>query len=239
MKPVLLSILALTVLNQFSQAQGQAPNFNPNSQSPVIFLTDIQGRRATEEWNRTEIKGTPFFNKDWSAALVTLKDNRTFKNVSVRLNCVNNTLHYLTSNKEEMIAPDGVIKEVLLIDSSGAAVKEHQFVSGYPAIGKHTAYTFYERQLNGKAQLLVFTKKRMLENRPLGSPAPEKEYLGVESYFVFKDGVMHEWEKGKDFLLNLLADKREAVEQYIKAQGLKCRSEEDLKKVLSFYNTNS
>jgi hypothetical protein len=239
MKPVLLSILALTVLNHFSQAQGQAPNFNPNSQSPVIFLTDIQGRRATEEWNRTEIKGTPFFSKDWSAALVTLKDNRTFKNVSVKLNCVNNTLHYLTSNKEEMIAPDGVIKEVLLIDSSGAAVKEHQFVSGYPAIGKHTAYTFYERQLNGKAQLLVFTKKRMLENRPLGSPAPEKEYLGVESYFVFKDGVMHEWEKGRDFLQNLLSDKREAVEQYIKSQGLKCRSEEDLKKVLSFYNTNS
>lgn len=239
MKPVLLSFLAITLLNLCSHAQGQAPNFNPNSQSPVIFLTDIQGRRATEEWNRTEIKGTPFFTKNWSSALVTLKDNRTFKNVSIRLNCVNNTLHYLTSNKEEMIAPDGVIKEVLLIDSTETAVKEFQFVSGYPAIGKHTVYSYYERQLNGKAQLLVFTKKRMLENRPLGSAAPEKEYLGVEQYFIFKDGEMHEWQKGKDFLLKLLADKRDAVESYIKSQGLKCRSEEDLKKVLSFYNANS
>lgn len=239
MKPVLLSVLALTMLNHFSQGQAQAPNFNPNAQSPVIYLSDLQGRRATDEWNRTEIKGTPFFTRNWGTASVTLKDNRNFKNVSVKLNCVNNTLHYLTGNKEEMIAPDGMIKEVVVIDSSESGVKEYQFVSGYPVIGKHTGFTFYERQVNGKAQLLVFTKKRMLESRPLGSAAPEKEYLGVKSYFIFKDGNMQEWEKGKDFLLNLLSDKREAVESYIKTQGLKCRSEEDLKKVLSFYNTNS
>ncbi|MGN6416213.1 MAG: hypothetical protein ACTHMC_01890 [Pseudobacter sp.] len=239
MKRLLLSVLAITFLYLFSHAQGQATNFNPNAQSPVIYLSDLQGRRATEEWNQTAIKGTPFFTKSWGTASVTLKDNRTFKNVPVRLNCVNNTLHYLTSNKEEMIAPDGAIKELLLIDSAESGVKEYQFVSGYPAIGRHTAFTFYERQLNGKTQLLVFTKKRMLESRPLGSAAPEKEYLGVEQYFVFKDGEMHEWQKGKDFLLNLLSDKRDVVESYIKEQRLKCRSEEDLKKVLSFYNSNS
>lgn len=238
MKPLLLSVLAITALNQISQAQSQAPNFNPNAQSPVIFLTDIQGRRATDEWNRTEIKGTPFFTRNWGTALVTLKDNRVFRNVPIKLNCVNNTLHYLTASKEEMIAPDGAIKELLLIDSSESNVKEYLFVSGYPAIGKHTVNTYYERQLNGKAQVLVFTKKRLLESRPLGSPGPEKEYLGVEQYFVFKDGAMHEWQKGKDFLLNLLSDKREAVESFIKTQGLKCRSEQDLKTVLAFYNAS-
>lgn len=236
MKPALLFILAIVGLNTINYAQSQAPNYNPANQQRIFFGTDIQGVRSSDEWNRTEIKGTPFLIKEWATASITLKDNRIFQNISMRLNCVNNTLHYLNDKKEELIAPDGVIKEVLLIDSSGTAIREHKLVSGFPVIGKHNANTFYEQLVDGNVQLLCYTRKRMMETRTLGSAGPEKEYLSSEHYFVYKEGVMMEWEKGKDFLLELLSDKKEAVDGFIKSTGLKCRSVDDARKVISFYN---
>lgn len=240
MKPVLICLGALIGFNSISLAQ--QTSFGPMQGPPMampatIFLTDIQGKRSTEEWNRHEIKGTPFLIANWGNAIVTLADNRSFKNISIRLNCVNNTIHYLNAQKEEMVAPDGVIREILLLDSQANFTKEYLLASGYPAIDKHTVNTFYERQINGSVQLLLYTKKRLMELRTMGSAAPEKEYMGVESYYLYKNGIIKSWEKGRDFLLELLSDKQAAVEAYINQQKLKCKSIEDCRAVISYYNT--
>lgn len=240
MKPVLICLLCCAGIYQTSLAQQtsfgtmQGP---PMAMPATIFLTDIQGKRSSEEWNRHEIKGTPFLIGNWATAVITLADNRKFTNVSIRLNCVNNSIHYLNAQKEEMVAPEGVIKELLLLDSQSTWPKEYVLVSGFPAIDKHTINTFYERQINGKAQLLVYTKKRLMELRTMGSAAPEKEYMGVESFYLYKNGQIYGWEKGKDFLLELLSDKKEAVEGFIKQNNLKCKSIEDCRSVISYYNT--
>ncbi|MBO9631804.1 MAG: hypothetical protein J7578_01715 [Chitinophagaceae bacterium] len=240
MKPVLICLLCCTGIYHSGMAQQTsfgAMQGPPMAMPATIFLTDIQGKRSTEEWNRHEIKGTPFFIPNWAKAVITLADNRRFNNISIRLNCVNNSIHYLNAQQEEMVAPDGVIKELLLLDSQATFTKEYILVSGFPAIDKHTLNTFYERQINGTVQLLMYTKKRLMELRTMGSAAPEKEYMGVESFYLYKDGQIRSWEKGKDFLLDLLSDKKEAVEGYIKQNNLKCKSIEDCRAVVSYYNT--
>lgn len=234
MKQKLLSLLILCGFVQTVSAQiiKQSTIYLP----ATVFLTDIQGQRPSEEWNRVEIKGSPFLPGEWAKAVVTLKDNRIFSGISMRLNCVNNSIHYLTSQKTEMVAPDGMIKEIVMVDSTGASPTEYRLASGFPEIGKNTAATFYERLVYGKAQLLKYTKKKLKEYKAYAG-ATEKEYVSNEDYYVFINNDIKEWEKGKEFLLEMLADKKEKVQEYINEQKLKCKSIDDVKLVLNYYNS--
>ncbi|NML21048.1 hypothetical protein HHL16_09200 [Pseudoflavitalea sp. G-6-1-2] len=206
---------------------------------PTIFLSDVSGRRAMDEWKSDLVKGTPFFIQDWAYSQVTLKDNRSFERVSIRLNCVNNTIHYQNANKEELVAPSGLIREILLRDSSDKGIREYTIVSGYPPIDKFNEETYYERRMNGKAQLLVYTKKRLMNIQTMGSAGKEQEYFSVEMIYLYKDGIIKEWKKDKEFLIDFLSDKKDELTEYIKKEKLKCKTMEDLKKVLSYYNINS
>lgn len=233
MKLKLLSLLVLCGFLQTASAQiiKESTIYLP----ATVFLTDIQGQRPSEEWNRIEIKGSPFLPGEWAKAVVTLRDNRSFSGISIRLNCVNNSIHYLTSQKTELVAPDGMIKEIVMIDSTGTTPTEFRLVSGFPDIGKNTAATFYERLVNGKAQLLKYTKKKLKEYKAYAG-ATEKEYVSNENYYVFANGFIKEWEKGKEFLLEILADKKEKVLEYIDKQKLKCKNTGDVELVLNYYN---
>jgi len=237
MKKILLFLVITGSISGTAFAQLPAPSDIKMPLPPTIFLTDIQGKRTIDEWNRREIKGTPFFSESWNTAFITLADKRSFDKISVRLNCVNNTLHYLNTKKEELVAPDGVIREIKLIDSSSGGLKEYTFVSGFPAIDKHDENTFYERQVNGKAQLLVFTKKKISEMATMGSISGEKEYVPVETVYIYKDGVVSAWKKDRQFIIDLLSDKKEAISAYIGSQHLKCKTLGDLKLILIYYNS--
>lgn len=234
MKPILYLLIALTGFHHagFAQQMNNAPMRMP----ATIFLTDIRGKRPTEEWNRHEIKGSPFLTANWSKSVVTLMDNRSFNDISIRFNCVNNSVHYLNAQKEEMVAPEGMIREILLFDSLGVYPKKYSIVSGYPATGRHTVDTYYEREMNGNAQLLKYTKKKLTEFLTIGSTAPEKEYVDIESFYLYRNGVMKAWEKGKDFLLEILSDKKELIADYIAKQNLKCKTIDDCRLVLNYYN---
>lgn len=234
-----LMLAGVPVLLQ-AQSIGLGPLTGPRVVlPPTVFLSDVSGQRALTEWKSDLVKGTPFFIENWANALVTLKDNRSFDRISIRLNCMNNTIHYQNANKEELVAPPGLIREILLRDSSDKGVREFTIVSGYPPVDKLNEQTYYERRVDGKAQLLVFTKKRLLNVQTMGSAGKEQEYMSVEEYYLYKDGEIRAWKKDKDFLIGFLSDKKDAVTEYISKEKLKCRTVEDLKKVLLFYNINS
>ena len=228
----IITCILLALSPGLLHAQAKAPINLP----PTLFLADVAGIRLASEWNHNLVKGTPFLKENWGTAVVTLKDNRSFEKVSIRLNCVNNTVHYQNARKDELVAPDGLIKQLLIRDSSEKGTSEYLIASGYPAIDKQTEQTFYEKKVSGKAELLLFTKKRLMSVETMGSAGKEQEYLTIESYYLYRNGVIREWKKDKDFLLDFLSDRKAAIDTYIKTEKLKCRSIEDVKKVLEYYN---
>lgn len=234
MKPILFSLLTATSV---AGVNAQLANIEKAGAAPMVYTVELNGTRASEEWNRRDIKGSPFQNENFKKATVTLADKRSFNDVPVRFNFANNSIHYQTAKGEELVAPAGAVKEVIIRDTVGKFANSVELVSGYPAVGKHDSNTFYQRVVNGNAQFLVFTKKRMVDGSTLGSAGADKEWMGSDSYYVYRGGVMKQWEKGKDFLLEMFADKRDTVAEYISKQGLKCKSLDDFGQVLKYYNS--
>jgi hypothetical protein len=59
-----------------------------------------------------------------------------------------------------------------------------------------------------------------------------------ENYYIcFTDGAMKKIEKGKDDFLSLFADKKTELSKYIDQQKIKCRKENEWKKIIAFYNS--
>lgn len=238
MKKQFLVVTILAFGSAISHAQVPGTQSNIRVSLPAaIFLTDINGKMQPANLDNREIKGSPFFTEKWTQCIIRLSDNRQFEKVPIRLNLQTQEVHYLSAKQEEMLAPEGIIREIQLEDTTETGIVSHTFLNGFPFIDNNDVYTYYDRLVNGNAQLLLFTRKKLMDLKTYGMAGSEKEYLGVDIYYVYKDGIIQSLKKDKRFIVNLLADKKEQVEQYIAANHLKCKSIPDIRQVLTYYNT--
>jgi len=58
-----------------------------------------------------------------------------------------------------------------------------------------------------------------------------------EDYYLYVKYEMKRIKKDKEYLLNLLADKRKELESYIEVQKINFRSIESIKKLIDYYNS--
>ena len=234
-----LPILFTTLLHQHC-AFGQ-----PGDKSPVvlrlpstIFLTEVLGKPFNPAANN-EISGSAFINSNWKLCLIKLKDGRYFKDVPVKLNIFNQTVHYLSANTGmEMEAPNGLVTEVQMNDTTiESKIETHLFSGGFKPIDKNDENTFYEVLDTGKARLLLHRKVKLIETKTLGSTVPEKEYQPFREYYILINDTLVKCKKSKSFFTELFPDKKELVEQYINANNIKFRSEKDFRALVAYYNS--
>lgn len=204
----------------------------------VTFLTEVLGKPFTPSANN-DISGSAFINQDWKLCLIKLKDGRYFKDVPVRLNIFDQTVHYLSANTGvEMEAPKGLITEVQINDTiESGKITIHSFCAGLKPIDSNDENSFYEVLDTGKADLLLQKKVKIIETKTLGSPVAEKEYRLFQEYYIRMNETLVKCRKSKSFFMELFEDKKNMVEHYIDDNKIKFRSEKDFLLVVSYYNT--
>lgn len=246
MKSMILCLVIITLVSGILHAQQgttAGPTAGMNSGASLglpatIFLSDIQGIRQGAEFNFREVKGTPFFKSGWSACTIQLTDNRVFEKVTGRMNLYNNGFHYLNANQEELLAPASRLRLIEFADTTEAGINRHVFANGYPAIDNNSTETYYEVLQNGKVQLLMLTRKKLIELKGgIGMPGAEKEFMKVDLYYVVKDGVISAVKKDKNFLPEYLSDKKQELTDFIQRNSLRCKSIAEIRQVVSYYNT--
>lgn len=205
--------------------------------SPNLSLSDISSGRERPDWTNSRVKGSPFLIEDWKYGLVTLSDNRSVERVRVKINCTNNKVHYLQDNEGELVAAAGLIRQIVVLDTTLKGIHPYVFASGYPPIDHQNEASFYEKKVSGKAELLIFTNKRIRVLQTGGGQ--EEEYMTEESTYLYKNGQIREWKKGKESLIEFLSDKKDAIADFINSQKLKCKTIDEVKKVLEYYNSLS
>lgn len=224
-----------------AQSGGPTTGMNAGAQvnlPATIFLSDIQGIRQSAEFNFREVKGSPYFKSGWSACTIQLSDNRVFENVAGRINLYQNGFHYLNANHEELLAPAAKLRVIEFADTTEVGIIRHVFANGYPVIDNNSTETYYEVLQNGKVQLLMLTKKKLIELKGgIGMPGAEKEFMKVDLYYVVKDGVISPVKKDKNFLPDYLSDKKQELTDFIQRNNLKCKNIAEIRQVISYYNT--
>ncbi len=198
------------------------------------FLHDFSGKPFMLTKYAKVVEGSAFFKENFLNGKVVLDNGIEFKNQLLKLNLLDNQIHYLDNKKQEMVATASV-REVVLFDS--LFFLYHFFIHSDFLKGENKPGTgWYERLSTGKAFLLKQYKKELKESPLYGSATTELSITTQPRYYVLNGGKWNQVKKLKN-ISELLSDKKTELSKFIKDQKLDIESEENLIALVNFYNS--
>jgi len=241
---LLAGVLFFLVLRLQSAAQGSqgaqgAPGaqggFAINDMTRSIQVFDASGKSFVNPYR--DVAGSPYLRDAWAPATLRLNGSAVVLGMRVRLDLKSQQWHFLDSGNVERLVPSGLVREVLLDDSSGGDVKTTVFRSGFPPVDNRKITDFYQVQSDGKVELLHSMFKAINIDKDEMAGSVQLEFLFYEDYYLFSQGKMVRVKKDKSEVLNLMVDKKEKIQIFIDQNHLKLKSIDELKKVIDYYNT--
>jgi hypothetical protein len=231
----LLEVIAMLCLTITASAQN-VPERAKNEISPTgwAYLYNVNGEPFSVTKFAKVVEGSPFFKEEWIRGTVVTNSGIEYGNVPLRLNLLENKIHFQDDKEQEMIA-NTPIWEVKLTDSSSGIT--YSFV--------HSAYLGRAKNSELRCWLLILQTghiglykqfyKTVSESRPYGAATTEQRIKTVARYYVLKDSEIKPAKKWQN-LLDLFSDRKADIQEYINKNQLKGKSESDFVSLVKFYN---
>jgi hypothetical protein len=179
--------------------------------------------------------GTPFFKEEWMKARLFTDNGESYASHAVRLNLFDNEVNFLDAHGTEMIASTPVNKIRLTDTTTGT---QYLFVQGDQISGtdKGLARVWLQVLVNDTVSLCRQIKKIIHQTPAYNTSTTEEEIVSIEYYFIRMNGNFVRVKTWSD-LLQLFADKKDAVNQYIHDHHLKGKSGDDYTQLVQYYNS--
>lgn len=198
-------------------------------------ILGMVGGQIFNTYKYVKIKeGTPYFIDDWSKGAVMPEGGRLIGGLEVKLNLLDNEVHYKGPKGEELIA-SVPISEVVLGDSSTG--NRHVFVNGSKLAGtdKNLAHAWLEVLVNDQVSLLRQIRKKILEGASYATSTVEQSVITTDLYYLQMDGKLVKINSWSD-LPGMFPGKKEQIVQYIKSNNLRGKAAADYTQVVGYYN---
>jgi hypothetical protein len=160
-----------------------------------ILLITPNGSPFLPAMYSTVTSGSAFYKDEFMPATIFFEGTSIAKSAFVRLDLVDNSIHYLNDKKEEFIINKTVEK---LVFENPENAKEI-FVSGNSLPTENASYKnkwYLVLQQNDLTVYKLYTKK-IFEYKPFNSGILEKTIETYEKYFIIKDGILVESKKSR------------------------------------------
>lgn len=199
------------------------------------FMTDANGRPV---YMRTayDIEGTPFYHPDYCITNIKVRKGKTYAGIKAKINLQNNRIFFDAGDGKEMetAMPIERIEFMQCSDSS----KNKVLVSGYPAADDLGGERFYVLLDSGRISLLKYIQVLYHDTRDYGRASITRVFTQEEMYYVYEPGTgMKKLPAGKKSILAVFPAHQQALSQFVTSHDLKCRKEQDLRKVVAYYNS--
>jgi hypothetical protein len=180
------------------------------------------------------VEGSPYYDKTFADGKIVLSGGRVYESLSLRLDLMDNTVHYLAPGDEELIATtplksiyfiDPVIKTKIRFDHSDFLKTTSKVETGWYQLLDTGMVTLYKRYV-----------KSIRENKPYGSATVEQSILTSSNYYVLINAVFTPVKKIRQ-LPEMLQDKKTELLEYINGKNLRGKSDQDYIELVSYYNS--
>ena len=219
-------------LPTFSQGKFGADRVNWDDQ---FIIVDKNGGSFHSYYEGVE--GNPFFNENFRSSTIKLVSGLEFNNVTARLDLYKQIIQVrLNGDTVKMVLPGSII-EIVFYDTVQSLTNEYKFQTGYPEIDNLNRNNFYQVLSDGKVTLLRSSIKKINKSKNEMSGETSSQFDIYEDHYLYVKYEMKRVKKDKEYLLNLLADKRKELEVYITAQKMNFRSMDSIKKLIDYYNS--
>lgn len=184
-----------------------------------------------------EVQGNPYLIDDWVSGYVILDNQKAMANL--RFDIVSNRVLYQGKGGETLALKNKFDTFTLTpVISDVSTVKPFVFINGLPATNKQTSDTFYQLIADGKVKLLKYYRKIIDERPGTGyTSATTRSFKLTQAYYVLRDNQMVEVQPGKKSVAKLFDDHAAQLGAYLKANNINFRSDEDLQKLFTWYNS--
>ena len=203
--------------------------YGSNSTTPVV---DAIGRPVkVNEYDK--IKGSPYLYDDWTKGEIVTSDGKVYKGLLLKYNANTDLLTFVYDKKEEAQKFAEPIRMFTLY-----ADRERVFANQFPKIDGQKLTSYYEVLLPGNAMLLKKHRDVLKAQRSeISRAVVDGVYAARSAYYLFKDKQIYRLKSSRNAMLEILSDKTNELAAYADSQNIKFDSEEDLKKIINYYNT--
>jgi hypothetical protein len=187
----------------------------------------------------TVVTGDPYLVNDWTSGFVIL-DNNQKASATLKYDINSNIVLFQGKNGETWQLKDN-FKGFTLANTNNVLSNLDPLIfdNGFPNKGKQTPATFYQLIADGKVKLLKYYKKNIDEHREYPSAITTKTFKAAHAYFVFSNNQLTEIKPNKKSLLKLFNEHSAEIEVYLKDNNINLKSDADLKKLFTWYNSLS
>jgi len=200
-----------------------------------VKIFDQDGKTFVNPY--VDVAGTPFFLEDWKTGRIKTLDNSVFTNIKLRLNLQSQEVHFLKTDKTEMVAPAAMIREIILFDSTSSQPATYTFQCGFPTIDNQTEKNFYLLLCTGRIGFLKAMRKTIHVDQDALSAEVHKEFREYEDYYFLIGGKLERMKRDKNSILGYMQDKKELVDGFQHKNNTSFKSPDDIKKLVDYYNS--
>ena len=229
---ILFAIIPICISVIIANAQD---GFVVNDFEKTMKVFDANGRSFVNP--AVDIAGTPFFTEKWKSGSIRSNNNAVYNNISVRLDLQNQEVHFLSQKNVEMVVEPGFIKEIIFFDSVKNEKVQYSFQCGFPSVDNKNEKDFYLVLSDGKLKFLESLRKKIYEEKDVLSGERTKEFRVYENYYFFFNNKIELIKKNKAYLLTIMKDKENKIEDFVKTNNLSCKTIDDIKKIVAYYNS--
>ncbi len=195
-----------------------------------LFLHMHDKMVETGKWE-TVLEGSPFYNAEWRPAAILLVNGTLVNNVPVRVNLLENEIHYLDTAGREMVTTQPV-KSVIFSDEANDTTAV--FINKLALENADAVPDGWMQLLaKGKASLLKRFLKQDIETKAYSSATPERRINTSIQYLLLYRGHIEKVQNLSD-LANLLQNA--AFSSWVARQNGHKKSEQLLKTAINYFN---
>jgi hypothetical protein len=186
-----------------------------------------------------DVDGSPYFIDGFRYANAISQKGAEFGNLKIKIDLFKQEVHVISQDNAEIIAQDGLFKDIVLADTVSNAVLWYWFQTGLPAIDKNNTNSLYQVLSGGKIHFLKFTMKQIVETKDVMSGEVKKEFIPYSEFYVYREGVIRKLKKEKDFILEQVKDHASEIETWLEKKKINFRNIVSLTALFDFYNSLS
>jgi hypothetical protein len=222
MKKISLLFLSIAVTVCTLQAQ--------SVKEQLVF--DQQDRALLTSSNIRE-EGTPLLTTTWLKGLVKFTNGTTYKADFLKYDLEKDQVYFKDAKSDELLQFALPVSEFSLVIGQENLV----FKSGYLAVDRNKPSSFYQVLVDGGVQLLKHRIKQPFDERAFNSATTTRTYKEDEYFYLAKKNTPVKIRKDKKQILTVLGNYTAELEAYIAEEKLNLKNEEDLVKLIVFYNS--
>lgn len=180
------------------------------------------------------VEGSPYFKDEWLNGIVVDGASQEFKNIKLKIDLIENRVHYLDLKEKEFIA-SVPIREIVLTETD----HNYRFVHSISLekINNVEKNKWYLWLVSGTASLYKKFEKDLTEFKAYGSATVEQRIKTHEKYLILLNNSFLEVKKIKD-APSLLPSKKKELEEFLKNKDDQKASMEDrMVKLIEYFNS--